>query len=545
MARFYQTTQRNFVDDFIFQPNWELAGMALAKQDADVQQNLDTLELFRNLPIDFWKDADQDTVNNIRTEYESRADEIAKAMQKDLLSPKNRQLISSLRRDLEKDYESGRLRQIQDNAQAYRQFQENLSKITDPAQRQMYSRMAQDYIANAGGQGALNSIFTPDEMFDRRDILQEWVNSPGYKAMEADLQGAEVIEDNGRFLIKRGKEVKELSEDKLGQNFLAFINSAGLEGYGASMQKYGGQKWLNEDGSLSLEEDSYLGNLFKQAIPSLAYRQEKNSIDQSANPYGMAQFNANLQRSAEIDRERRAAERKAAENRVSGMLAGNVDALNNYMVSQSVRDYESDMVNDIISMAGISKQAAAGISSLNDLISFARSKGATKIANLAIEAKERGKERLKAGYGSLEAMGIPRKEIEAFHKQLNENFNNYAGDFRITLAGDYKGQNEQGHDMWTNVGQNHRNLKPDEFIGKKIRTPDGGIATITKVTPVKDSAIPIFLNHPYSSSRRRPLTDNEANARFRFHYENEDGETDYVEKTAFFHMQDGAGIHYK
>ena len=123
MARFYQTAQRNFVDDFIFQPNMELAAMALQKKDGDIKDQLDTLELMRNLPIDYWKEADQNNVNQIQQEYESRVDEITKQMQGDLMNTgNNRYLINQLRKDVEKDYSSGRIRQIQDNAQAYKQY---------------------------------------------------------------------------------------------------------------------------------------------------------------------------------------------------------------------------------------------------------------------------------------------------------------------------------------------------------------------------------------------------------------------------------------
>ena len=40
MGRFYETAQRNFVDDFIYQPPWEMAMLALTKQNEDIQTEL-------------------------------------------------------------------------------------------------------------------------------------------------------------------------------------------------------------------------------------------------------------------------------------------------------------------------------------------------------------------------------------------------------------------------------------------------------------------------------------------------------------------------
>lgn len=296
MARFYQTAQRNFVDDFIFQPNMELAAMALQKKDGDIKDQLDTLELMKNLPIDYWKEADQNNVNQIQQEYESRVDEITKQMQSDLMNTgNNRYLINQLRKDVEKDYSSGRIRQIQDNAQAYRQYKTKLEGLTNPADREAYERATSQYIQTTPG-GALTSTFKAPELYQTEQYWNNFVASENFKQLEADEGGSVSQNPQGQWIVKRGNSTKELKADKIENAFQGYINSnpnvGGRAEAGAKF--FGENNWFDESGQLSFKPGSYLGDQMKAGAKSLAYKSTKSEKTIDENGFAMAKFNSDL-----------------------------------------------------------------------------------------------------------------------------------------------------------------------------------------------------------------------------------------------------------
>lgn len=286
MARFFQAQPAEFVNDFMFEPNMELAYMALAKKDADIADQLDTLELFRNLPIDFWKDADQENVAAIKDEYETRVNDTTKQMQKDLMNTgNNRYLINQLRRDIEKDYETGRIRQIQDNAQAYRDFKTKLDVLPNPVDREAYMKAVDSYLLN-NDKGALSSLFKGPELYETRQYGNEFVASDNFKQLEADVKGTIFQSPEGVWLVKRGETVEELPVEKILKAFKGFVMSdPNIMGRAKAGSIYFGENnWLDESGNLRFDEESYLGNQMKFIAPSLSYKKETETKEMDVNP---------------------------------------------------------------------------------------------------------------------------------------------------------------------------------------------------------------------------------------------------------------------
>ena len=288
MSRFYQTAQRNFQDDFIFQPDWNMAQNALLTKDAAVADQLDTLDLFKNLPIDFWKDADQENVKQIKEGYESQVNDIVKQMQGDLANTGNNKFaINSLRRNIENDYEFGKIRQIQDNAMAYRKYSEGLAALKNPADREGYKAMERNYLASAE-QGAFSSLFKPDEMYNNIDVWGGFTASDAFKQLKPDERATQIENTNGRYMVTQGNKKVELSQSKIGQAFDAFLKSSNLEGYAGDRQKYFGQNWLDENGQIRKDKGSYIGGILETGIPSLAYSSSTQTRGLQTDAYGLA-----------------------------------------------------------------------------------------------------------------------------------------------------------------------------------------------------------------------------------------------------------------
>lgn len=470
MARFYQTAPRNFIDDFIFQPNWQMASMALQKTDTEIKDQLNTLDLFNNLPVDFWSDADRNNVNQIKDEYSTRVDELTKQMQGDLTNTgNNRYLINQLRKDIERDYETGRIKQIQDNAKAYRDFTTKLAELPNPADRQAYMGAVKQYLAN-NEKGALSSLFKAPEMYNMQDVWKGFTESAGFKSLEPDAKASQITNSNGRYLVTQGNETKELSESKIGKAFLAYVNGANLQGYAADRQKYHGQQWLDQNGNYRFDGDSYLGNIIETGIPSLAYRNESASKGMAVDQYGML----NAQEQMQIRAEKREQYRKQQEAKdMPPELSKNAS------FAAKVAGSTVDIVNGQLEELGKKYGLKLNTNNLDELISWSKKNGKGTFAQELVNLKTNLNEGLRASYEPLYYMGFNKSYVEAFKKNVQSGITN-------------KGYNVRGYADFAGAGLDttakmSKNASPNEMIGKTI-----GGRKIMNVSYIKDSSFPVF-----------------------------------------------------
>lgn len=319
MGRFYSTTQRNFQDDFIFQPDMNLALMALQKKDNDIKEQLSTLDLFENLPVDYWKDADQENVKAIKESYANKVADIAASMQGDITNTgASKRAINNLRREIENDYEFGQIRDIQENARAYKEFDAMLKSMPNPADREGYKKMVQNYLDGTQGKGALSSVFKPEELYNSQDYWSGFLNSNNFKALQPDEKASQMTKEGGKWLVTEGNQKVELSKSKIGQSFKAYIDGNNLQGYGKSRQNYFGEQWLDEQGNVRMDDNSYLGQIMANGIPSLAYSKNSVSRGLQADPYETAAYSAALQERAAVNAHKRATELAKIQAKSSG-----------------------------------------------------------------------------------------------------------------------------------------------------------------------------------------------------------------------------------
>ena len=130
MGRFFQTAPTQFVEDYIYQPPWELMQQAAAKEQQIYDAAVASTKIFDNLQIDHLQG--EDDVYNVKEKqryYAENAANIAKAIQND--PSKARQYmnnIEALSKELQKDMTTGDISKIQSSAQAYKKWQEDNKK---------------------------------------------------------------------------------------------------------------------------------------------------------------------------------------------------------------------------------------------------------------------------------------------------------------------------------------------------------------------------------------------------------------------------------
>lgn len=282
MGRFFQTAPTQFVENYIYQPPWELMQQAASQKQKIYDAAIASTKLFDNIPIDHLQG--EDDVYNVKEKqryYAESAANIAKAIQND---PARAQQylnnIDSLQKELQKDMTSGDLSKIIGSAQAYKKWQEDNKKLKeeDPSRYTAAERTyLNDYI-RAGG-NSISQKFKGDLV--TKDVDWEKINSAAEK-IKANEWSQQSAGAGGGYIYKNKKTGEVVTEDRIkgviyGQLLSDPSNIAALK----QSELYGLGKYFNPDtGAIDFNASGFTGtNMYAGAM---AYSKQTSEQDMSS-----------------------------------------------------------------------------------------------------------------------------------------------------------------------------------------------------------------------------------------------------------------------
>ena len=291
MGRFFQTAPTQFVEDYIYQPPWELMQQAAAKEQQIYDAAIASTKLFDNLQIDHLQG--EDDVYNVKEKqryYAENAANIAKAIQND--PSKARQYmnnIEALSKELQKDMTTGDISKIQSSAQAYKKWQEdNKKRKEEDASR--YSAAENYYLGeylNAGG-NSLNRQFKGELITKDVDWQKLYDSVDKLKASEWTQQSAGA---SGGYIYKNKQTGETVTANRINGYLMSRLltpeNMAALQ----QSQQYGLARYFDDQGKLDETAPGFAG--VKGVALNSAY--SKNTIErdmQSDSTYNSAQQRA-------------------------------------------------------------------------------------------------------------------------------------------------------------------------------------------------------------------------------------------------------------
>ena len=278
MGRFFQTAPTQFVENYIYQPPWELMQQAAAQKQKIYDAAIASTKLFDNIPIEHLQG--EDDVYNVQEKqryYAENAANIAKAIQND---PARAQQylnnIDSLQKELQKDMTSGDLSKIIGSAQAYKKWQEDNKKLKeDDASR--YTAAERTYLGeylNAGG-NSISQGFRGEQV--TKDVDWNKINEMAEK-IKASSWSKESAGPNGGYIWKNKQSGESVTPDRINAVIIGQIlqdpsNIAALR----QSQQFGLAKYFGEDGNLDFNASGFLGN--KMLASGLAYNKQSQESD--------------------------------------------------------------------------------------------------------------------------------------------------------------------------------------------------------------------------------------------------------------------------
>ena len=291
MGRFFQTAPTQFIDNYIYQPPWELMQQAASQKQKIYDAAIASTKLFDNIPIEHLQG--EDDVYNVQEKqryYAENAANIAKAIQND---PARAQQylnnIDSLQKELQKDMTSGDLSKIIGSAQAYKKWQEDNKKRKeeDPARYAAAERTYLGEYLNAGG-NSLSQGF-------RGDLVTKGIDYEAIRKSLGELKANKIkstrqTPGGGLYMVETENGLEEMSEERMNGWMLSQILSPENLASLSQSEKFGLGTYRNSEGKIDYDNGSLFAPLRGFARAG-HYSQQENSFKMSANSAAIAQMN--------------------------------------------------------------------------------------------------------------------------------------------------------------------------------------------------------------------------------------------------------------
>lgn len=309
MGRFFETAPTQFVEDFIYQPPWEIIqqnNMLKAQNYATQQQ---TFNLLNNLPIDFWDKPDSELAKAKQEEYRNLTEPLIKTLQKD---PNNKQVemqLHDITNKLYQDYTYGDLYKLRKNKEQHEKFMGYADKLA-PGDKEVFLRQMDNYL-KPNQDGSMNNALTKQfDFMEHQNMIkgEDYFKTDRFKTLEADINSNAGVNIGGQWITKTSSNIEELKQAKIAEDMKAWVQEQNLDknNWDKYWTQVGGiQNLYNREGKLGFEKGTYLGDMIESGSKTHAYKKSKSNKDVDENPSYAREHAASLQEAAAVRQHKR------------------------------------------------------------------------------------------------------------------------------------------------------------------------------------------------------------------------------------------------
>ena len=309
MGRFFETAPTQFVEDFIYQPPWEIIQQNNMLKAQDYATKQQTFNLLDNVPVDFWDKPDSELAKTKQEEYRNLAQPLIEAFKKD---PSNKQVemqLHDLANKVYKDYTFGDLAKIRKNKEQHDKFMEYADKLA-PGDKEVFLRQMDNYL-KPNQDGSMNNALTKQfDFMEHQNMIkgEDYFKTDRFKTLEADIDSNAGVNIGGQWITKTSSNIEELKQAKIAEDMKAWVQEQNLDknNWDKYWSQVGGiQNLYDKEGKLGFEKGTYFGDMIESASKTHAYKKTKSDKDVDENPSYAREHAASLQEAAAVRQHKR------------------------------------------------------------------------------------------------------------------------------------------------------------------------------------------------------------------------------------------------
>ena len=309
MGRFFETAPTQFVENFIYQPPWELIqqnNMLKAQNYANQQQ---TFNLLNTLPVDFWDKPDSELAKAKQEEYRNLTEPLIQTLRKD---PNNKQVemqLHDITNKVYQDYTYGDLAKLRKNKEQYDKFMEYAEKLP-PGDKEVFLRQVDNYL-KPNQDGSMNNALTKQfDFMEHQNMVkgEDYFKTDRFKTLEADIASSAGVNIGGQWITKTSSNIEELKQAKIAEDMKAWVQEQNLDknNWDKYWTQVGGiQNLYDKEGKLGFEKGTYFGDMIEAGAKAHAYKKSKSDKDVDENPIHARNHAASLQEAAAVRQHKR------------------------------------------------------------------------------------------------------------------------------------------------------------------------------------------------------------------------------------------------
>ena len=309
MGRFFETAPTQFVEDFIYQPPWEIIQQNNMLKAQDYATKQQTFNLLDNVPVDFWDKPDSELAKTKQEEYRNLAQPLIEAFKKD---PSNKQVemqLHDLANKVYKDYTFGDLAKIRKNKEQHDKFMEYADKLA-PGDKEVFLRQVDNYL-KPNQDGSMNNALTKQfDFMEHQNMIkgEDYFKTDRFKTLEADIDSNAGVNIGGQWITKTSSNIEELKQAKIAEDMKAWVQEQNLDknNWDKYWSQVGGiQNLYDKEGKLGFEKGTYFGDMIESGSKTHAYKKSKSDKDVDENPSYAREHAASLQEAAAVRQHKR------------------------------------------------------------------------------------------------------------------------------------------------------------------------------------------------------------------------------------------------
>lgn len=307
MAKGYTTAQPQYVQDFIYQPPWELMQMSLAQNQAGYDSALTQTQALEGLLNIAHRNSESDTnaAKEIKQYYETKINDLSSQINQDPSNwRKSAGALRNLTREIQTDRSTGNIAKLEGTYSAYQKYIKDAEELRKK-KPEAFDNTAYQYGLNYldkqwGGDSINNGVWKGEELISRpellnaKNVMEIATKIPAYK-------NASIVEaPNGGYIITQGGKSETVPREVL-LNAVgsAMMSDPTLQPYLEQQQRFGipGANYFEEVNGQRKLIDPYTITYYDpqgraytseemQALPAEEKSKLHTSIDYAENPLG-------------------------------------------------------------------------------------------------------------------------------------------------------------------------------------------------------------------------------------------------------------------
>lgn len=309
MGRFFETAPTQFVEDFIYQPPWEIIQQNNMLKAQDYATKQQTFNLLDNVPVDFWDKPDSELAKTKQEEYRNLAQPLIEAFKKD---PSNKQVemqLHDLANKVYKDYTYGDLAKLRTNKEQHDKFMGYADKLA-PGDKEVFLRQMDNYLKPNQDGSMNNALIKQFDFMEHQNMIkgEDYFKTDRFKTLEADMDSNAGVNIGGQWITKTSSNIEELKQAKIAEDMKAWVQEQNLDknNWDKYWTQVGGiQNLYNKEGKLGFEKGTYLGDMIESGSKTHAYKKSKSDKDVDENPAYAREHAASLQEAAAVRQHKR------------------------------------------------------------------------------------------------------------------------------------------------------------------------------------------------------------------------------------------------